>query len=91
MTISSKRFPDYRPSTALRQAIEALREVKERRAASNQPACEPIEGGESSPASQEAPGDMPHTPGREGADIGEGLRDKPDTDALTSRRIHGED
>lgn len=86
----NRRFSDYRPSTALRQAIEALREVKERRAASNQPACEPIEGGDSSPASREAPDDMPLTPGREGADIGEGLRDKSDTDALTSRRIDGE-
>jgi hypothetical protein len=85
----NRRFPDYRPSTALRQAIEALREVKERRAANNRPACEPIEGGESSPASREAPDAMPLTPGREGVDIGEGLGDKSDTNALSSRRIHG--
>ncbi|WP_375599340.1 hypothetical protein [Devosia sp. Naph2] len=84
----NRRFPNYRPSTSLRQAIEALREVKERRAASNRPDCEPIEGGESSPASQEAPDAMPLTPGREGVDTGEGLGDKSNTDALASRRIH---
>ena len=81
----NRRFPDYRPSTALRQAIEALREIRERREAAEKPiaADHPGQLGGGSPGAQ-----LP-TPGREGADIGEGLRDKSGTDALSSRRIHG--
>lgn len=65
----NRRFPDYRPSTALRQAIEALRKAQTDRAAG---------------AVQPDPPGGPDAPGHEGADVGEGLGDKSDTDAFVS-------
>ena len=57
----SKRFPHYRPSTALRQAIEALNLARKNRevASERHPAQLPGQG-------QGGP-DASHTPGRESA------------------------
>lgn len=82
----STRFPDYRPSTALRAAIAAYRAAKERRAAAaHEAANTPGQGqGGVSPtigaAELEAESRKP-TPGREDTDIG--------ATAEASRRIFG--
>ncbi|MCW5720842.1 MAG: hypothetical protein KIS86_06845 [Devosia sp.] len=71
----STRFPDYRPSTALRQAIEALRESKKRRAAAAHEAADtPGQGDKGGvPRPETAIRETKHrswAPGREGTDIG---------------------
>ncbi len=75
----SRRFPNYRPSTALRQAIDALRKAQADRAAA---AVQPDPPG--------GPDASVIAPGREGTSTGEGLGDKSDSDALASGRKHSE-
>jgi len=59
----SSRFPNYRPSTALRQAIEALRAAeKKRRDAENAETVSPHPGQSGGPDAHAA------APGREGID-----------------------
>lgn len=95
----STRFPDYRPSTALRQAIAALRDAKKRRAAAaHEAAGAPGQGQGGAPgdgpAELEDKGRRP-APGREDTDIGATaeasrrvlkIASIADTDALTSGR-----
>lgn len=73
------RFPAYRPSTALRQAIEALHRARRDRAAMQQPGQ--LDLGDPSATG----GFETAATGREGTGTGEGLG-QADTDALTSGR-----
>jgi len=85
----SSRFPDYRPSTALRQAIEALRQAqKERRDSAAQRLKTPPHPGQS----QGGPHAHTLAPGREGTGSGAQHGGKKDAaDALTSGRKSGDD
>ena len=82
----TKRFPHYRPSTALRQAIEALRAAKSARAAGlgrstpeKKVRAAAMEGGGVPIAAPgqfdqgETPGGQNITPGREGTNFAVGL------------------
>jgi len=80
------RFPNYQPSPALREAIEALRHARQK----DRAAAEAVEPGQSG-----GPGALTQTPGREDTGTGaaegqgcgrEGHPDLSDTDALTSGR-----
>ncbi len=73
-----RRFPNYQPSTALRQAIEALNAARKNRAAAE--TDRPGQG-------QGGPDALTTTPGQEGTSTGQG---QAPTDALVSGRDSGE-
>lgn len=95
--MTSSRFPNYQPSTTLRQAIDALKSVRKRRAEAE--ASEP--GAIGGDPRRDAQGTTPPepTPRREGTDTEAAEEDSRsqggepgmvDIDALTSGRDNAE-
>lgn len=83
----TRRFPNYQPSTALRQAIERLNTAKKDRAAAD------AEQLDDKPGQSGGPDALANTPGHEGTSnvVGLGhvetdLREVSDADALVSGR-----